>query len=87
MGEDRTSNFYRLFMVPGMFNCRGRFGPDRFDALTPPINWVEAGKAPESLQARQMSGSQVVRACPLCPYPQVAKYSGAGSMDEAASFS
>ncbi|WP_420846851.1 tannase/feruloyl esterase family alpha/beta hydrolase [Microvirga tunisiensis] len=34
-----------------------------------------------------MAGSQVVRPRPLCPYPQVAKYSGAGNLDEAASFS
>jgi feruloyl esterase len=87
MGEDRTSNFYRLFMVPGMFHCRGGFGPDRFDAMTPLINWVEIGKAPESIQARQMTGTEVRRTRPLCPYPQVATYSGAGSMDEAASFS
>lgn len=87
MGEDRTSGFYRLFMVPGMFHCRGGFGPDRFDAMTPLINWVETGKAPDTLQARQMSGSQVIRSRPLCPYPQVAKYSGTGSLDEAANFS
>jgi len=87
MGEDRTSNFYRLFMVPGMFHCRGGFGPDRFDAMTPLISWIETGRAPESIQARQIAGSQVVRARPLCPYPQVAKYSGAGNLDEAASFS
>jgi hypothetical protein len=87
MGEDRTSNFYRFFMVPGMFHCRGGFGPDRFDAMTPLINWVESGKAPESIAARQMAGTEVQRTRPLCPYPQVAKYSGAGNLDEAASFS
>ena len=87
MGEDRTSKFYRLFMVPGMFHCRGGFGPDRFDAMTPLINWVETGNAPESIPARQMAGTEVRRTRPLCPYPQVAKYSGAGNMDEAASFS
>jgi hypothetical protein len=55
--------------------------------MTPLINWVETGKAPESIPARQMAGTEVRRTRPLCPYPQVAKYSGAGNLDEAASFS
>jgi Tannase and feruloyl esterase len=48
---------------------------------------VESGKAPESIAARQMAGTEVQRTRPLCPYPRVAKYSGAGNMDEATSFS
>ncbi len=87
MGESRTDNFYRLFMVPGMFHCRGGFGPDRFDAMTPLIKWVETGKAPESIPVRQTVGTEVRRTRPLCPYPQVAKYSGTGSLDDAANFS
>src|ERR1700682_1832607 len=29
-----TPDFFRLFMVPGMFHCRGGVGPDRLDAMT-----------------------------------------------------
>jgi feruloyl esterase len=29
----------------------------------------------------------VARTRPLCPYPQIAKYNGSGSTDEAANFS
>jgi len=29
----------------------------------------------------------VTRSRPLCPYPQVARYKGAGSIDDAANFS
>ncbi|WP_164186560.1 tannase/feruloyl esterase family alpha/beta hydrolase, partial [Stenotrophomonas maltophilia] len=29
-----TPDFFRLFMVPGMFHCRGGLGTDRFDAMT-----------------------------------------------------
>ena len=50
MGEG-TRDFYRLFMVPGMFHCRGGFGPDRFDPMTPLINWVEGGVAPQRIEA------------------------------------
>jgi tannase/feruloyl esterase len=31
-------------------------------------------------------GGKVDRTRPLCPYPQVAKYKGTGSIDEAANF-
>jgi feruloyl esterase len=84
---DATPGFMRLFMVPGMTHCSGGNGLDRFDAMTALINWVEKGKAPDSLAAAQARSGKVVRTRPLCPYPQVAKYSGSGSIDEAANFS
>ncbi|HTR86458.1 MAG TPA: tannase/feruloyl esterase family alpha/beta hydrolase [Reyranella sp.] len=81
-----TTDFARLFMVPGMFHCRGGAGPDRLDGLTALINWVENGTAPQSIVATKMVQGKVVRSRPLCPYPQVARYSGSGSIDEAANF-
>jgi hypothetical protein len=83
----KTQDFMRLFMVPGMTHCAGGHGTDRFDAVTAVINWVEKGKAPDSLPASRVVNNQVVRTRPLCPYPQVAKYSGNGSIDDAANFS
>jgi feruloyl esterase len=41
-----TPDFFRLFMVPGMAHCGGGVGPDRHDAVTAMINWVEKGQAP-----------------------------------------
>jgi len=81
-----TTNFFRLFMVPGMSHCGGGIGPDRYDAVTAIINWVEKGAAPASLIASRVADNQVVRTRPLCPYPQVARYSGQGSTDDAANF-
>jgi len=81
-----TKDFMRLFMVPGMFHCLGGVGVDRIDALTPLLNWVEAGKAPDRIVGTRMEGGKVVRARPLCPYPQTARYSGSGSLDDAANF-
>jgi feruloyl esterase len=81
-----TKDFFRLFMVPGMFHCRGGVGPDRFDAMTAVIDWVERGVAPESLTASRVEDGHVVRTRPLCPYPHVARYASAGSVDAAGSF-
>jgi Tannase and feruloyl esterase len=81
-----TRDFYRLFMVPGMFHCRGGFGPHRFDAMTPLINWVESGAQPQRIEASLVEEGKTVRTRPLCPYPEVARYNGAGNIDDAANF-
>ena len=82
-----TTDFARLFMMPGVAHCGGGIGPDRVDAVTAVIDWVEKNKAPDSLLASKVTNGTVVRTRPLCPYPQVARYKGQGSIDEAANFS
>jgi feruloyl esterase len=84
-GSD-TAQFFRLFMAPGMGHCGGGIGPDRHDSMTAIIDWVEKGKAPDSIVASRWVDNRVVRARPLCPYPQVARYTGQGSIDDAANF-
>ena len=81
-----TADFFRLYMMPGMFHCRGGVGPDRLDALTPLIDWVETGKRPDALVASEALDGKVKRSRPLCPYPQVARHKGTGSVDDAANF-
>ncbi|MGH8218306.1 MAG: tannase/feruloyl esterase family alpha/beta hydrolase [Steroidobacteraceae bacterium] len=83
----KTPDFFRLFMVPGMGHCGGGIGTDRFDAMTALIDWVEKRRAPEVIHASRAVRNEVVRSRPLCPYPEVARYSGRGSIDEAANFS
>ena len=82
-----TNEFARLYMVPGMFHCQGGLGTDTFDAATALVNWVESGKAPDQILASRVVADKVERTRPLCPYPQVARYKGTGSIDEAANFS
>jgi feruloyl esterase len=47
---------------------------------------VERGTAPQSILGSRIVDGTTVRTRPLCPYPQVAKYKGTGSIDEAANF-
>jgi feruloyl esterase len=54
--------------------------------------WVEEGAAPAQIIATRFKtpaepASGVARTRPLCPYPQVARYKGTGSTDEAENFS
>jgi pimeloyl-ACP methyl ester carboxylesterase len=84
-GEEKAQAFSRLYLVPGMGHCGG--GPetlDTFDALGAMVQWVEQGKAPESLTAtgRSFPG----RSRPLCAYPLHAHYKGQGNTEDAANF-
>jgi hypothetical protein len=103
MGAAKTQEFVRLYMVPGMQHCAGgasatMFGQlstpdgDRFHSLDAALEaWVEQGSAPGEIIASKRKNadpnSEVLKTHPLCPWPQVAKYKGAGSMDDAANFS
>lgn len=81
-----TSEFFRLFMVPGMGHCTGGPGPDQFDALSALEEWVEQGVAPERITASKIEDGEVIRTRPLCPYPETAQWTGTGSTDDAANF-
>lgn len=85
-GASKVSGSYRLFMAPGMGHCRGGEGPDTFDAVAALEQWVEQGRAPDRIIASHATKGVVDRTRPLCPYPQVASYTGKGSLDDAASF-
>ena len=85
-GLAKTKDSIRLFMVPGMGHCSGGEGPNAFDMVTALDAWVEEAKTPDRIIAAKLKDGEVVRTRPLCPYPQVAKYVGTGSTDEAANF-
>jgi feruloyl esterase len=82
----RVEASYRLFMAPGMAHCRDGEGPNVFDALRAIERWVEEGAPPIALIASHATDGKVHRTRPLCPYPQVARYRGSGSIDDAANF-
>ena len=82
----QAPNWIRLFMVPGMAHCTGGEGPDTFDKVSLLERWVEKGEAPARVIAAHSTAGKVDRTRPLCPYPQIARYNGAGSIDQASNF-
>jgi feruloyl esterase len=89
----KQDDWMRLFFLPGVGHCGGGVGPDQADFLTALEQWREAGTAPAQIVASRNTnpgrgGATPLAAMsrPLCPYPQVAKYSGTGSTDDAKNF-
>ena len=93
-----AADFARYYAVPGMTHCSAGPATDQFDMLTPLVDWVEKGQAPDRVTASARGPGNVggvnadvpaswsaTRSRPLCPYPQVARYAS-GSIDLAASF-
>ena len=85
-GQAKADAFTRLYLIPGMHHCSGGPGPNEFDMLTPLEQWVERGIAPGPIVATHRTNGQPDRTRPLCPHPQVARYTGTGSVDDAANF-
>jgi len=84
-GYERTQQFARLFMAPGVGHCGGGNGPQPQDLFNGVVNWVEKSKAPNTILAsKAIPGGTQTR--PLCPYPTFAHYDGSGSTDDAANF-
>ncbi|AHE55190.1 tannase/feruloyl esterase family alpha/beta hydrolase [Sphingomonas sanxanigenens] len=99
-GAARLGEAVRLFMVPGMYHCRGGPGPDAFGASGQPtwpndpgrdmlwalIRWVERGQAPQQITAAKRIDGKDVLTRKLCPYPQAARYQGKGAAADAGSY-
>ncbi|MGA2000661.1 MAG: tannase/feruloyl esterase family alpha/beta hydrolase [Terriglobales bacterium] len=108
-GLQQTSDFFRLFMVPGMGHCNGGPGTTIFGgargsndprSVPPQINidpdhdvlsalerWVEKGVAPDFIITSHLTRNDTIdRTRRACPYPQVARWKGAGSTNDASNF-
>jgi feruloyl esterase len=84
--SQELASFVSLYLIPGMHHCTGGPGPNEFDMLTVLENWSEKGTTPGPVVATHKTDGKVDRTRPLCPRPQVATYSGTGSIDDAANF-
>jgi feruloyl esterase len=86
LGQAQVDESVRLYMVPGMGHCGGGEGPNEFDMLAELGQWRERKVAPAAVIASKTVNGKVVRTRPLCPYPQVPRYMGVGSIDDVRNF-
>ena len=84
-GAAASAGFARNFIVPGMTHCSGGPATDAFDGLAALLQWVEQGQAPDRVLAQGSGTLPATLQRPLCPWPQVARYSS-GDVNAAASF-
>ena len=52
MGKEAVGEFERLYLLPGVYHCGKGEGPSAVDLLTPMMDWVEHGKAPDVVITR-----------------------------------
>jgi feruloyl esterase len=77
---------------PNSFGQTGTPRGDRFHDIEAALEtWVDQGIAPDRIIATRYKkgadpASGILRTRPLCPYPQIAKWKGTGSTDDAANF-
>lgn len=90
MGVEKTKSFYKLYLVPGAGHCGGGIGAYPTTGFQDMVDWVEKGLEPGALignrNANVDANYPLPRTRPICPYPEVARYSGTGSIDDAANF-
>ncbi|KAF2018593.1 tannase and feruloyl esterase [Aaosphaeria arxii CBS 175.79] len=85
--DQSISDYYRLFEAPGVGHCaggRGAYPHSTFDAL---VDWVENGKAPDTLDATSAPNEEgeVIKRT-LCAYPKRSEYQGEGDPNDPASW-
>jgi feruloyl esterase len=98
--------FHRLFLLPGMEHCVGGPGPNNIvaaglnetsakgaeqDVYTAMEDWVEKGKAPDSIVATKYKGDDpkngALMSRPICAYPLQAKWNQKGDWHDGHNFS
>ena len=83
----KGADLVRLFAVPGMAHCLSGPATDQFDAFSALVDWVEKSAAPDRIVAKARPGTPWPgRTRPLCAYPKQARYTGTGSIEDAANF-
>jgi feruloyl esterase len=82
----KQDDWLRLFMAPGMQHCGGGPGPNQINWLGALERWRESGIAPDQILGEHVTANRVDMTRQECPYPEVARYKGIGSTNDAANF-
>jgi len=95
-GIKHADDFMKLYLIPNMGHCSGNISTDTFDMLTPMVNWIENGVAPDEIVATgnrfpatvgpYVGAGNTSRSRPLCAYPKTLRYSGSGDISQASSY-
>ena len=99
-GRERLDPFFRLFMIPGMYHCRGGPGADAVDFLDAIARWVEQREPPAQLVVYKpaqivplpaeyrlpLPARERLNSRPVYPWPATAIYSGKGEVRDASSW-
>ena len=70
--DSEVADYFRVFLIPGMFHCSGGPGPDSFDMMSPLIDWVEKGINPKTIPAQKIINGETIYSRPLCAHPKEA---------------
>lgn len=57
MGEAAVNDFERLYLLPGVYHCGSGEGMSAIDLVTPMLQWVEAGVAPNAIVTKDAAAS------------------------------
>jgi len=81
-GQKAVAEHVRFFPVPGMGHCMGGEGSDHVDWLAALEQWENTGTPPEELVGTHSDPAKSYSR-PVCSYPNVPRYAGAGSDTDA----
>ncbi|EGX89600.1 feruloyl esterase, putative [Cordyceps militaris CM01] len=83
--DANVTDYYRLFLAPGVMHCAGGLGPNPTAMLRVLEDWVENGKAPVRLDAVATAANGTTSQRSVCMYPESSRYTG-GDPTVASSF-
>jgi feruloyl esterase len=93
-GIAKTQEYFRVFLVPGLYHCSGGPGAGTFaqpdDLVSVAARWAEKGSAPEKIvgtkYVENTPSKGIALQRPHCLYPLVTRYKGSGDPNDAANF-
>ncbi|OAA72389.1 Tannase/feruloyl esterase [Cordyceps fumosorosea ARSEF 2679] len=74
--DANLTDYYRLFMAPGVMHCGGGQGPNPTAMLHVLERWVENGTAPTRLDAVATAANGTRGERQVCMYPESSRYTG-----------
>ncbi len=90
LGDAKTRNAVRLFMVPGMNHCLDLAYDSTYTVHFDPLGalraWKQTGRAPDDIVVTTQQKGQPARSRKVCAYPKISQYRGVGRVDDPKNF-